>query len=310
MLGLLASCTAAAIPTDVPTSAAMAVLTAVPTSTSTPGLTVTPTATPEEPAASPNCPLGPADSGSADGDPELYTVIGVADGEQLTMHTCPGTSEPVVRVLEPYSVGLRRGGQDREAEGLSWTPVYGGDVGGWVQSRYLARQYGEADPSVAARAGQIVAAFRDQDWAAVASSVHPDEGVLLSPYAYVQEGADLVFSADQFAGLAEDETVYRWGVFDGSGKPIEMTFLDYYARFIYDADFAWPSAVGFNEFVGAGNTIDNLAEVYPQARVVEFHLPGSDPRYGGMDWRSLRLALEQVGETWYLVAVVHDEWTI
>jgi hypothetical protein len=110
--------------------------------------------------------------------------------------------------------------------------------------------------------------------------------------------------------LPADETLYRWGVFDGSGEPIEMTFLDYYARFIYDADFAWPAAVGFNEIVGAGNTINNLAEVYPQAQVVEFHLPGSDPRFGGLDWRSLRLALEQVGDTWYLVAVVHDEWTI
>jgi hypothetical protein len=238
-------------------------------------------------------------------------VIGPAHGDQLTMHTCPGASEPIVHMLESYSVGLRRGGQDREAEGLSWTPVYDAETGGWVQSRYLARQYGEADAAVAARAGQIVRAFRDQDWAAVAGVIHPDKGVRFSPYTYVRpEGTDLSFSADQFVGLTEDETVYRWGVFDGSGEPIDMTFLDYHARFIYDADFAWPSAIGFNEIVGAGNTINNLAEVYPGAQVVEFHLPGSDPRFGGMDWRSLRLVLEQVDGAWLLIAVVHDEWTI
>jgi hypothetical protein len=182
-----------------------------------------------------------------------------------------------------------------------------------VQARHLARQFGNADPAVAARAGQIVNAFRDQDWEAVASAVHPQKGVRFSPYTFVRVGegedADRVFGAGELVGLAADETVYHWGTFDGTGAPIDMTFADYYARFVYDADFAWPYAVGFNEVVGRGNTINNVAEVYPLAQVVEYHLPGSDPRFGGLDWRSLRLVLEQAGGIWYLVGIVHDEWT-
>jgi hypothetical protein len=230
------------------------------------------------------------------------------------MHLCPGTLHPVVRALEPYSAGLKRLGQDEEAEGISWTPVSVGDARGWVQAGYLARQYGEADPQVAARAGQIVQALRDQDWGAVAGAVHPDKGVRFSPYTYVRVGegedADRVFGADELVDLAADETVYRWGVMDGSGEPIDRTFADYYSRFVYDVDLARAWAVGYDEIVGAGNTINNVAEVYPDAAVVEYHLAGSDPRFGGMDWRSLRLVLEQVGETWYLVGIVHDEWTI
>jgi hypothetical protein len=199
-------------------------------------------------------------------------------------------------------------------EGLPWTPVSYGEVTGWVQARYLARQYGEADPEVAQRAGEIVYALREQDWDAVARAVHPEKGVRFSPYTYVRVGTgeerDLVFSASELAGLAADPTVYRWGFFDGSGEPIDMAFVDYYERFVYDADFFWPAAVGFNEVVGAGNTINNVAEVYPQAQVVEVHLAGTDPRFGGMDWRSLRVVLEPVGDTWYLVGLVHDEWTI
>jgi hypothetical protein len=199
-------------------------------------------------------------------------------------------------------------------EGLPWTPVSYGEVAGWVNAGYLARQYGETDPVVAARAGQIVRALRDQDWSTVSGAVHPDKGVRFSPYTYVRVGeggdGDRVFSAGELAGLAADETVYHWGSFDGTGEPIEMSFIEYYARFVYDADFGWPYAVGYNEIVGAGNTINNLAEVYPQAEVVEYHLAGADPRFGGMDWRSLRLVLEPVGDTWYLVGIVHDEWTI
>ena len=156
--------------------------------------------------------------------------------------------------------------------------------------------------------------MRQQDWAAVAQAVHPVKGVRFSPYTYVRVGegedVDLVFSAEDLLGLAADGTVYRWGVFDGSGEPIDKTFADYYSRFVYDVDFGWAYSVGFNEMVGRGNTINNVAEVYPQAQVVEYHLPGLDPRFAGMDWRSLRLVLEKEGDAWYLVGIVHDEWTI
>jgi hypothetical protein len=144
--------------------------------------------------------------------------------------------------------------------------------------------------------------------------VHPDKGVRFSPYTYVRVGedddVDLVFSAEELTGLPADETVYRWGAFDGTGEPIDRTFSEYYGRFIYDVDFAFPTSVGFNEIVGAGNTINNVLDVYPQAQVVEYHLPGSNPDFGGMDWRSLRLVLENAGDGWYLVGIVHDEWTI
>jgi hypothetical protein len=60
-----------------------------------------------------------------------------------------------------------------------------------------------------------------------------------------------------------------------------------------------------------GNSVDNAAQVYPDARIVEYHVPGRNPDYGGMDWRSLRLVFEEgEGGRWLLVAVIHDEWTI
>jgi hypothetical protein len=89
-----------------------------------------------------------------------------------------------------------------------------------------------------------------------------------------------------------------------------MTFQDYYARFVYDVDFAQPEVVGFDETVGRGNTINNIATVYPLAVTVEYHFEGFDPQYAGLDWRSLRLVLEEYGGDWVVVGIVHDEWTI
>ena len=37
---------------------------------------------------------------------------------------------------------------------------------------------------------------------------------------------------------------------------------------------------------------------------------GLDPDMKGYDWCSLKVVLEDYGEEWYLVALVHSEWTI
>jgi formylglycine-generating enzyme required for sulfatase activity len=91
-----------------------------------------------------------------------------------------------------------------------------------------------------------------------------------------------------------------YGAFDMAGNV---------CPWVNDADFARPHAVGYNDFVGQGNIINNIREVYPDALVVEYHFDGIEPQYGGLDWRSLRLVLEEQDGVWYLVGIVHSEWT-
>lgn len=156
----------------------------------------------------------------------------------------------------------------------------------------------------------LVEQIADQDFEAVAQFVDPDEGVLFSPYGYVDVNEDLVFFPQDLETAFQDATVYTWGAFDGTGDPIDKTFAEYYDRFIYDQDYASPHLIGNNTIVGTGNTLINLEDVYPDAGFVEFHFTGFDPQYEGMDWRSLRLVLEEQNGSWVLRAIVHDEWTI
>lgn len=57
----------------------------------------------------------------------------------------------------------------------------------------------------------------------------------------------------------------------------------------------------------AGNTKVNVFEVYPTAILAEFHFCNSN---GLLNWRSLRLVFEPRGDLWFLVGIVHDQWTI
>lgn len=163
---------------------------------------------------------------------------------------------------------------------------------------------------VAVQGEQVLTAFKNGDFAKLSTYIHPDKGVRFSPYAYVNNNADQKFTASQIKGMAGSTTVYNWGSYDGSGKPIELTFSEYVKKFVYDQDFLQAKQVSFNHPIGTGNTQNNAAKVYPNATIIEYHFPGFDPKVEGMDWKSLRLVFEQKNGVWYLVGVIHAQWTV
>lgn len=268
------------------------------TSTPPPAPTLAPTRTPQPTATPP-----------VTWKPEPYTVVGVAPGDVLNVRAGPGVDHAVVGTIPPHGMGVQVGEPGQKVGPATWVPVWYRGITGWSNRSYLAQQVGSLDPDAAAVAARAIMALRDRDMETLAALAHPEQGIRFSPYTYVTD-EHLVFSAAEIPGLLSDPAVYLWGTFDGSGAPIEYTFLDYYGRFVYDVDFAQPEIVGFDETVGRGNTLNNIAEYYPGALTVEYHFSGFDPQYGGMDWKSLRLVLSKVGTTWVLVGIVHDEWTI
>jgi len=159
------------------------------------------------------------------------------------------------------------------------------------------------------RALRVAYALKNKDMESLASYIHPEKGVRFSPYGYVNTKSDLVFTAKQIRGLLNNNTTYRWGAYDGTGEPIELTFADYYKKFVYDVDFANPHMIGNNVVVGKGNSLNNISQAYPSSVFIEFHFTGFDPQYEGMDWRSLRLVFGKSNNTWYLTGIVHDQWT-
>ena len=166
----------------------------------------------------------------------------------------------------------------------------------------------EAKRIIVARSLQALSAIRRRDMRQLSSFVHPTKGLRFSPYINVQSG-DRVFTKSQARNLFSNNRRYLWGEQDGSGDPIRMTARQFFNRYIYDKDFLRAKEVKYNTVTSRGNTINNVLEFYPRAITVEYYLPGTNPRFGGMDWGSLWLIFEKSGNQWYLVGLVSDEWT-
>lgn len=160
-------------------------------------------------------------------------------------------------------------------------------------------------------ADDVLQALQSKDGAALAALVHPSKGVRFSPYAYVDVSTDVTLTREEVSTLWTDITVRTWGAEDGSGFPIEMTGSDYVDRFVLDKDYSKASSISTNEDRAFGNTINNVVEAYPGATRVEYYVEGAEGSgEPGFDWGALRLVFETVDGRYYLVGIIHDEWTI
>lgn len=159
-------------------------------------------------------------------------------------------------------------------------------------------------------ASEILTTLKAKDYKAFASYFHPTEGVLFSPYGYIDVKSAKKISKAQFMKFIEEHGSVNWGNYDGTGDPIKLTAQQYLAKFVYNADFLNAEKTAYNNIIGKGNSPNNLSELYPKLPFIEYHFSGFDKKYSGMDWTSLRLVFKQHQSSYYLVAVVHDQWTI
>ncbi|MBI2669782.1 MAG: hypothetical protein HYX20_01375 [Candidatus Yanofskybacteria bacterium] len=151
---------------------------------------------------------------------------------------------------------------------------------------------------------ELVRVLHIRDMSKLAGFVHPTKGVRFSPYEFV-ESSHRVMTANQVRST--DNTAYVWGNYDGNGDPIRLTFDAYYRQFVYDRDYIRAPRITRNGVVGKGNTTNNIREFYPRSVWMEYHYPAPSQRN---NWNSLWLVFEQLDGKWYLVGVVHGEWTI
>ena len=159
---------------------------------------------------------------------------------------------------------------------------------------------------------EISAHGEDEEQAveALAALVHPEKGVTLTPYSTVEPSCDRNLLPAQLVLLPEDDIPYVWGIEDGTGAPIELTGREYFERYVFNADYTAAPETAVDTVLMQGNALENVASAYPEGRFVEYHFPGLDEQMAGYDWCSLKLVFECYQGDWYLVGLVHSEWTV
>jgi hypothetical protein len=157
---------------------------------------------------------------------------------------------------------------------------------------------------------KILNSIKTKDYRFLANNIHPTLGLRLSPYATVSVSNDVVIKPAELIKMIKEDKKLYWGNYDGTGDPIDLSTADYFANFVYDVDFINAEKVTLNRSIATGNSVNNINSVYPQCDFVENYFSGFNKKYEGMDWRALRLVFQKEGSRYYLLGIVHDQWTI
>ena len=240
---------------------------------------------------------------------DKYTVVGIARDSFLSVHEKPSSDSLILGQIPSYGTDILPTGDTYQKGNTTWVFIGHQDTVGWVDLEFLAEQHGDLQEDLIIQGQQVLEWIKNEQYSQLIPFIHPESCLRFSPYQYLNSDNRIICSSDMEIYTSSSEP-FAWGQYDGTGKPIDLTFSEYHLEFVYDQDFHKPSVVGFNVDVSTGNSINNIQEIYPDGIMIEYYFPGFDPQYAGMDWRSLRLVFIPENGNWYLAAIIHGEWTI
>ncbi len=102
---------------------------------------------------------------------------------------------------------------------------------------------------------EILGYIRAGDYDALSRNVHPEYGVIFSPYATINLASNKCFTAAQIRGFADDKNKYVWGIYDGKGDPIDLTPPEYFKKFVFDKDYTLAPEIGIDMIIMSGNSL-------------------------------------------------------
>lgn len=171
----------------------------------------------------------------------------------------------------------------------------------------LSEESGEpTDPSVLEAAEQIRAGLVSSTGPQIADEFVPDSWIAMSGRTTIEDGPfgpATVTAAD----LANGDTEYVFEYTEAG--PIITSVDDWMNDYRQSSTLIDPDATSVNASLGFGNSINNLAERYPNADVVEFHRQGRG-ELKDFNWSTTRIVLEKIDGQWKLLAIMGDTWTI
>jgi len=240
---------------------------------------------------------------------ERYTLVGIDLDSVLNIYEKPSEDSPILGQIPSFGTDILPNGKVYQDGNTKWAYVNHQEAAGWVDMDFLAEQHGALPEDLIILGQQVLDILQNRQYGQLIPIIHPSSCLRFSPYQYLNDD-NRIICPSEFDTYISSREPFTWGHYDGTGKPIELTFIEYHQQFVYDQDYQKPSVVGFNNEVSSGNSINNIQEIFPDGIMIEYYFPGIDPQYGGMDWRSLRLVFLPENDQWYLAAIIHGEWTI
>ncbi|MEM7118800.1 MAG: SH3 domain-containing protein [Chloroflexota bacterium] len=306
----------AIVPTEtpVPTETAVSTATLAPTSTTSP--TYTPSPIVEETAVLDPYPIEPTATATATPVPTLppestaYQVAFVTSDDALNVRAGAGVDFDVVGELLPNQPQVAIVGDGMMVNGSTWVPIQAGAVEGWVNGRFLTPMLSAdafcEDGMVMELVEGLRTAVMQRDGTALSELVDTERGLRIRTNWWNPE---VRLAHDELNDIFTSDTIYDFGIHDGSGEPFVGTFGTQIVPWL-DKDMLPASEVGCNELLNGGSAgIVKLPDEYEPLNFITFYRPHG-PDEIELDWGSWAIGIEKSGDRYMISYLIHYQWEI
>ncbi len=168
------------------------------------------------------------------------------------------------------------------------------------------------------RSEEVLKAINEKDINKFKSLIHPTKGVRFSKDGVVYLETDKKLTTSEIESLVISNKVILWGYSDGSGFPINKTFIEYFSQYSNPNYLEAPEVSYDNTLRAGANTTNNIKEKYQNNHFISYHYPYTSTYKNDkgeevvqpMSWTTLNLVFEEYQDRYYLVGIVRDNWTI
>jgi hypothetical protein len=169
--------------------------------------------------------------------------------------------------------------------------------------KQILRDYeNEVHAIIGDTANTALRAIRDRDMNTLASLVHPEEGVLMSPWPTPTKD-NPHFLPEEVQSLPDDETIYQWtGSESETGIPLESTGMEYLEKWMYNFDYLEEGKAIYNNAYNpfASRALHYIPEKFPNTITVSYYAHDADDPFSGT---ILRLIFKEYKGQWKLIAI-------
>lgn len=168
----------------------------------------------------------------------------------------------------------------------------------------------EIQPVLEKKSLYVLSLLQKSDFSALASVVHPEQGLLLSADTYFDDTTfpRRTLQRKELAGFLTNTTTLTWGRNGYSETPIQMTGKDFWETRLYTKRIAQNVPRAYDDVLvtdmNKEAAVEAIQKKFPGSHFVEYKVVATaDER----EW-SLRLVFNEYKGQWYLSGIVRDQF--
>jgi len=137
--------------------------------------------------------------------------------------------------------------------------------------QYSNEELKAIEGDIANLANLVIKSLKFKNFNLLSEYVHPTKGIRFSPYSYILS-SDMILKQSDIKKINNNHKKFDWGMKSSNMEQINLTFDNYFDRYVYNFDFANANQIIFQNITDSLDRVDNIKSFYANSYIMEYKI--------------------------------------